>query len=299
MRSIYCLEMIMKRKSVLIVTAFFLFTLVLSSCNAFRKQPAQSQNQIPSAGSTTPRTSLTPTHATAATTPRISPTPLPSPTAVTPASSPTRVPSLCDNLYQPHQVGDSWEYSGSTSATGAYTRSDTITASSDKGFTVESKVSNVTYFVDYSCSDAGLTSVNPIQQYLGALVTGPNAPVKVTLTSNSGISLPATINTGDSWQQVAGWAGSINNTSTSGRAVLDYNAVGSESITVPLGTFNALKVNATIRIEVTAFRILAGTYTSSFWLVRDIGIVKSEGTSHIPGVEFMDTLELVDFVSPP
>jgi hypothetical protein len=196
-------------------------------------------------------------------------------------------------------VGDSWEYSGNTSAAGAYTRSDKINTSSDNGFIVESKVSNVTYFVEYTCSDAGMTSVNPIQQYLGALVTGPNAPVKVTLTSNSGISLPAKIEAGDSWQQIAGWEGVINGLSTNGRAVLDYNAVGYESITVPFGTFNALKVNATIRIEVTAFRILAGTYDYTFWLAPDIGMVKSEGISHIPGVEFTDSLELVDFVSPP
>ena len=48
-----------------------------------------------------------------------------------------------------------------------------------------------------------------------------------------------------------------------------------------VGTFNALRVDATIRIEVSAFQIEAGTYTTSTWLAPDVGMVKSEGTSHV------------------
>ena len=70
----------------------------------------------------------------------------------------------------------------------------------------------------------------------------------------------------------------------SGRFVFDYTAVGYENVTVPFGTFNALRVDATIRIEVSGFRIQAGTYTTSTWLVPEIGMVKSEGTSHVPGL---------------
>jgi hypothetical protein len=162
-----------------------------------------------------------------------------------------------------------------------------------------SKFPNVTYSVDYTCSAEGLTATNPIQQYLGALLSDPNTPVSVTLTSNSGISLPATIKTDDSWQQIANWEGSTKDISMNGRFVFNYTAVGYESITVPYGTFNALRVNTTIRIEVSGFRILAGTYSYSFWLVPNIGIIKSEGTSHVSGVDFTDSLALTNFVTSP
>lgn len=257
----------MKRKYTFIAVAIILSTLLFSSCNLPSKQSIPTQT----------------------------------PTAVTntPITSPAPTTSLCDNLYLPNTVGDSWEYSGNNSAVGAYTRTDAITASSDKAFTVDSNISNVVYSVDYTCADAGLTAMNPIQQYLGAILSGSNAPMNVTLISASGISLPAKINPGDSWQQTADWEASAKDFSMNGRFVFDYTAVGYESITVPFGTVNALRVNAIIRIEVSGFRILAGTYTTTVWMAPNVGIVKSEGTSHIPGVEFTDNLELVDFISPP
>ena len=256
----------MYRKCTLIV--LILSTVFFSSCNLPDKQPVQVQNTLPS------------------------------PVVLTPESSPTPI-VLCDNLYFPNSLDDRWEYSGNNTALGDYTRTDRITASSDKSFTVESTLSSVTYTVEYNCSEAGLIAVNPIQQYMGALITGPNAPVNVTLISNSGLSLPARINPGDSWQQTAEWDASANEFSMNGRFVFDYSVVGYEKVTVPFGIFDALRVNATIRIEVSGFRILAGTYTTTTWMVPEVGVIKSEGTSHVPGVDFTDRLELTGFSSTP
>ncbi len=67
-------------------------------------------------------------------------------------NTPTPIPSLCDNLYFPNKVGDNWEYAGNTSATGSYTRTDTISNSGDTAFSVESSVSGVSYPVEYTCT---------------------------------------------------------------------------------------------------------------------------------------------------
>lgn len=80
-----------------------------------------------------------------------------------------------------------------------------------------------------------------------------------------------------------------------GRFVFDYTAVGFENVTVIAGVYNALRVNATIRIEVTGLHILAGTYTTTLWLVSEIGLVKSEGTSHVTGFDFSDSMQLTRF----
>jgi len=198
-----------------------------------------------------------------------------------------------DHLYHT----DSW--GTKNTAIGEYSRTDTITRSSAEVFSVSTTLSNITYGVNYGCSSAGLTANDPIQQYVGALLSGPNAPVKVNLTSTSGITLPAKITPGDTWQQTADFEASSQDLNGSGRFVLKYTAVGYENVTVPFGTFNALRVDATIRIEVSPLRVLAGTYTTTSWMVPDIGIVKSEGISNVPGVDFSDAIQLTSFAPAP
>jgi hypothetical protein len=259
----------MKNKLLSLAFVIIISTLIFSACNLPNRQAAQNQ---------TPSSTVN---------------------SIAIVSTPTPVLPLCDNLYYPNTLGDTWDYSGSNTAIGAYNRTDTITNSGDQTFTLQTTLSNVTYSVEYTCSSTGLTSVNPIQQYAGALVNNLVTNVNVKLNSNSGISLPANIKPGDTWQQTADGEATTQDFSLNGQFVFDYTAVGYETVTVPFGTYNALRVDATIRIEVSALKIQAGTYTITFWMVPHIGIIKSQGTSHIPGVEFTDTMELIDFNSTP
>jgi hypothetical protein len=214
-------------------------------------------------------------------------------------NTPTPVPTLCTNLYFPNTPGDTWEYAGSTTATGAFTRVDSITNAGDQSFSVQSTLSGISYPVDYSCTESGLVAVNPIQQYLGAVLASLNGQVTLNLVSTSGISLPSQINPGDSWQQIVEWEGSAQGMSTNGRLVFDYTAAGYETITVPSGTYEALRVNTSIRIEISDFRINYGTYDITTWMAPNVGIIKSQGTSNLPNVEFSDSLELIRFTEVP
>jgi hypothetical protein len=253
----------MSKKPLFIIKALILPMLILSACNLPERQISQVQ---------------TPT-STAVVLPKPSPTPV----------------SLCDNRYFPSRLGNTWDYSGSNTATGDYNRTDTVTRSSTEAFSVDTTLSGITYGVNYTCSSAGLTADNPIQQYAGAFVSGPNAPVTVKLTSVQGITLPAKIAPGNTWQQTADFEATSPQLNANGRLVFDYVAVGYENVTVPSGTFNALRVDATIRIEVSAFHIEAGTYTVSTWLAPDVGLVKSDGTSHVSGIDFSDSMQLTRF----
>ena len=257
----------MKNKLLSTILVLILSTLLFSACNLPSRQTTRAQTSTPTTA-----------------------------TILESASTPTY---LCDNQYFPNATDDSWVYSGINSAIGSYSRTDTITNSSTEAFTQQSNLSGVTYPVTYTCSTAGLTATDPIQQYVGALLSGPNAPVNVKLTSNSGISLPAKIIPGDTWQQTANWEATSQELNLNGRFVFDYTAVGYENVTVPFGTFNALRVDATIQIEVSGFRILAGTYATTTWMVPDVGIVKSEGASHITGVDYTESMELTRFTPLP
>ena len=257
----------MKYKTMSVVIGLLLLSLLLSACNLPSRQSVQEQ----------------------------SPTP---PLAIAPAHTPTPTP-LCDNQFFPTTKGDAWEYSGTNSSLGAYTRSDTITISGGDAFTLESKLAGVSYTVNFTCTSGGLVAADPVQQYAGAILSSPDAPVDVKIGNMEGTTLPAKINPGDTWQQTADFEASSKDLNLNGRFVFDYTAIGYENVTVPFGTFNTLHVDATIRIEVTGLRILAGTYTLSTWMAPGVGIVKSEGTSHVPGVDFTDSMQLTRFTTMP
>jgi hypothetical protein len=123
--------------------------------------------------------------------------------------------------------------------------------------------------------------------------------LNVKLTSVSGITLPAKIAPGDTWQQTADFEATSQQLNVNGRFVLDYTAVGYENVTVPAGTFNTIRVDATIHIQVSAFHIEAGTYAITTWLAPDVGLVKSEGTSHVSQVDFSDGMQLTSFTPAP
>ena len=261
MRSVYFMEKPMHKTQITVVSILIGAALILAACNL-------PQRQIP-----------------------------PSPTsivAVLPQSSPTPTP-LCANPYFPNAAGDQWEYTGTNSLIGAYTRTDTTISSNEASFTQQSNLDAVTYSVPYDCSSTGLTSQNPVQQYAGALLNSPDAPVDVKLSSNSGTTLPVNIAPGDTWQQSADFEATSTQVNVNGRFVFEYTAAGVESVTVPAGTFNAMRVDGTIRIQVTSLHVPAGTYSIMTWWAPGVGIVKSEGVSHVPGVDFTDSLQLASY----
>jgi DUF3108-like len=263
MPCILCVEMIMLRKPFFLFFVLIMSILALSACNLPERQISQ----------------------------------IAAPTSITtplPEASPTTV-SLCYNQYFPSRLGNTWEYSGSDSAIGAYNRTDTVSQSSADAFSIDTSSSGITYRVDYSCSSAGVTANDPIQQYAGAILSSANTPVNVKLTSVTGITLPASIATGDTWQQSAEFEATSDQLDVNGRFVLDYTAMGYENVTVPSGTFNALRIDTTIHIEVSMFHIEAGTFTVSTWLAPDVGMIKREGTSNIAKFNFSDSMQLTSF----
>jgi hypothetical protein len=74
--------------------------------------------------------------------------------------------------------------------------------------------------------------------------------------------------------------------------------MGLEVVTVPFGSFDAMRLDVVIELEFGGLKGMSGTYTNSIWLVKDVGIVQSQGSSQIPGIEFSDSLQLVAFDEP-
>jgi len=219
------------------------------------------------------------------------------PTAPGFPSTPAEIAS-CDNAYMPSDEGATWTFAGSNSSTGTYTRTDTITASEGDSYTIATQLTKVSYAQEFSCTAAGLVNMEPNQSDIAAMFHGPSGNVTVHRVSNSGVTLPVDIQAGDSREQVFAWDATGPDASGYGTFTYAFTAAGIETVSVPAGTFDALRIDAVIQMEIGATPKLTGTYTTTVWLAEDIGLVKSEGSSQIPGVEFTDRLELVSFDVP-
>ena len=238
---------------------------------------------------------VTPTNSTKLPTLSVStPTEPPPPTATA-----TDAPELCDNTYFNSNGDTTWTYSGNNSKLGDYTRTDTIVDSRDDGFTMGTTLPDVSYAVEFACADAGLIDMDPLKGGFTMLLSGPSSPVSVITTGISGLTFPRDIQPGDTWQHVVDWEATYSGDTSQGQFIYQYLARGLEVVTVPWGTFDAMHLDVQVEMGAGFGGAFSGTYDENLWLVKDIGIVKSEGTSHIPGVEFTDTMELNSFSSPP
>jgi hypothetical protein len=269
--------------------AFFFLIIIIPSLFLSACKPSTPQPTI------APTVTLTPTDSTKLPTLSVSTPTLPPP----PTETATAEPELCDNTYFNSNDETTWTYSGNNSKLGDYTRTDTIVDSRDDGFTLGTTLPDVSYTVEFACAEAGLIDMDPLKGSFTALLSGPSGAVNVTTNGISGLTFPRDIQPGDTWQHVVDWEATYRGGSSQGQFIYQYLARGLEVVTVPWGTFDAMHLDVQIEMGAGFGGTFSGTYDENLWLVKDIGIIKSEGTSHIPGVEFTDSIELTGFSSPP
>lgn len=215
--------------------------------------------------------------------------------APSPTAEAASYDELCDNDFFPSDDDATWVFKGNNSKTGAYSRTDTVTDSRGDGFTILTKLKDISYTQEFTCTEAGLINLEPAQGDFAALFSGPNGMIAVKREHNSGLTIPRDIVPESTWQQLLGWR--INNPASTGSYTYYYTAMGLEVVTVPAGTFDAMRIDVTINAQVDTPGRMTWTYSNSIWLARDIGLVKSDGSSNLRGVEFTDTLELESYDS--
>jgi hypothetical protein len=115
---------------------------------------------------------------------------------------------------------------------------------------------------------------------------------------NSGITLPKEFKPADAWNQYLAWNASSSETNQNGSFNYHYTAMEPEVVTVPFGSFDAMRIDATIDLDMGTFQKMTGANKTSVWWVQDIGPVKMEGSMDMSGLQFTDTLELVSYDSP-
>jgi len=209
---------------------------------------------------------------------------------------PTAETGLCANPYYPVLEGSTWNYMSTSTLADNYSFTDTITSIRNDGFTLTTTYDNLTRTQEWACTPEGLVAVQ-----LGGGLNSPSTNLEVETQKASGVTYPVEINAGDTWQHSLDFTGTMdiagNPGAATGTTQSDFTAIGVESVTVPAGTFNAMKVQVmtTINIDVSfqGSNIPVNfSSTTTSWYVEGTGWVKSVSEGDFAGQSYTETMEL-------
>jgi len=209
---------------------------------------------------------------------------------------------LCANSYYPVREGATWSYNGTSSAAPAYSYTDTITSIRADGFTLTTQYDNLTRTQEWSCTPDGISAVS-----MGGGLSTSMSTLVIETQSASGVTYPVSISPGDTWQHQIDFTGTMDMageaSEASGFVFSEFTALGTESITVPAGTFDAMKVevyttfDALVNFQGTSVPVMFIS-TSTSWFTQGVGWIKSESNSEFMGQATSETLELQSYSIP-
>ncbi len=189
----------------------------------------------------------------------------------------------CANPLYPVVAGAQWTYDMTGTTNDTFTRS--IVEVTDSGFTDQDTFSAGTIRTGiWNCDAGNLTSLDP--------VSGTSASVQTTTmdanfqtTAQSGMTLPAVVEAGTLWAQTVSIAGTVTASGMTADATNDTSiscsASGVESVSVPAGTFDAMKVTcqymSTITVVTQGISVPVApiVFTTDSWYAPGIGWVQS------------------------
>lgn len=260
--------------------AISITTLVLSmlACNLGVAAPSDSPSDDPNSGGTES-----------------------TPAPVNEAEAPPVSTGICDNPYMPVIVGATWNYNIIGPTPDTYIHS--ILSLEADGFTEQDVfASGVTRTGQWKCENGNLVALNPSGGG-SANVSTEGVSVDYQTTAHEGVTLPTSINPGDSWSQSLTLEGTqtVNGESfpVSNQVTQACTAAGVESVTVPAGTFDAMRVDCQVNMNIT-MDMSGSPFTTTIalnntnWYVIKVGLVKTVST----GSGLDSTIELTSYLIP-
>ena len=228
------------------------------------------------------------------------------PTATLEGSAPVAGQGMCTNAFYPVREGATWSYKSTGGPAGEYSFTDTITSVRDNGFTLSTQIGDLTRSQEWTCTPEGLAALQ-LGGAPAAMLNSQNMQLSLDVTNGTGITFPGQIKPGDQWQQSMDVEGNVTamneEAEASGTALMSFSAVGNESVTVPAGSFDAMKVEVDVALNVNATYegitlpvSFSGDYT--YWFAPGVGWVKSSGTGNVLGASFTETTELQSYGIP-
>jgi hypothetical protein len=203
----------------------------------------------------------------------------------------------CSNAYFPVSVGTNWAYSSSGSTLGAYTYTWTVADVSNTGFTTNNQYSTgVSTSIKWNCQNGNLAALDAGSTSLS--VTNSSSTFKMTSNSITadGYNIPNTFDTGTTWSEKVTVNGTVQSGTKSANSQIvsdvSCSAAGSESVTVPAGTFDTVKATCNQTLGVSFLMqgtpVPAGapdTVSITDWYAKGVGLVKSVRASSLSSTE--------------
>lgn len=213
---------------------------------------------------------------------------------------------LCANAYYPVREGATWTYASSGGPMGGYGFTDTITSVREDGFTLTSQFDELTRTQEWACRTEGLVALQ-LGGTSAATINTQDVQVTLDVDNVRGVTFPVEISPGDTWQHALEFTGHMvvasQQIEANGSAQSNFTAVGYETVTVPAGTFDALKIRVDTTIDINgvfqgiSFPLHVST-PYDYWFVQGVGWVKASGTGDIGGQPFTETIELQSYNIP-
>lgn len=213
----------------------------------------------------------------------------------------------CDNPLYPVRQGASWAYINSGGPNGTFVYSDTISAVRAGGFTITSQFANLTRTQEWSCELDGLKALE-LGGGTTASITAQGMTAEFTTSDITGISLPLNITSGLQWQYNLKIQGSIpmpneQQIQSDGTYSIIMQEIGVETVTVPAGTFDTVKIQASSTVEILVpfgneNVPMKYSGTSITWYAPGVGYVKSIENWDLGSTPYTATTELQTYVIP-
>jgi hypothetical protein len=216
------------------------------------------------------------------------------------------VTGICANDYYPVIQGATWSYKSTGSPAGDYKFTDTISFVKSEGFTLASDFGELTRTQDWSCTEDGLTALQ-LAGTSAATLSSQDLNFTLDIKKVEGVTYPIEMNPGDVWQHLLEFEGKMEiagaPATAVGNAQTAFKVLGSETVTVPAGTFQTVKVqtdtNIVFTIQVQGISVpVSSSGTYSYWYAKGVGWVKAEGQGNITGKSFTETIELQSYNIP-
>lgn len=191
--------------------------------------------------------------------------------------------TACDHPYFPLRSGSSWTYS-TTEGTSTWSVGSAAGTADSAQATMSIVVPEITMTTHWDCTSEGIISYD----FGNISVAEMGEVVTMDVTDSSGVFLPAAslLAAGYSWSDnytlvmhVTAEGVSLDTTMS---AAESWTAVGMESVSVPAGTFEALRIEGTENISMSGFMGMGGVDTvvsATFWFAEGVGIVRYTSAS--------------------
>jgi DUF3108-like len=227
----------------------------------------------------------------------------------TPTSTPqtaAEVQGACSNSLFPVITGATWTYKSKGGYTGDYRFKNTIAEVREDGFTLDTQIDDAATSQEWTCKPEGLAALS-LGNGMAAGVNVKGLELDLTTNNIQGVILPKTISAGDQWPFSLDFEGTMElsglSVDTTGTGTFSFNAIREESVKVPAGTFNAMKIHMdmTLDMQITfsgANTPATLTSSSDIWFAPNIGWVKSNTTGEIMGSATNEIIELQEYSFP-